>query len=68
MNPSMLLNDNDHPIMEKKDDTKPSHPNKTVPVCKLKQKSPFSMNAVGVDGMFIPILTHSRSGSVEIIV
>lgn len=32
MNPSMLLKDIDHPMMEKKADANPSHPNSTEPV------------------------------------
>lgn len=39
MNPSMLLNERDHPIIEKNDEINPNQPNKTVPVCKLKQKN-----------------------------
>lgn len=40
MKPSMLLNDIDHPMMEKNEETKPIHPNKTAPVCSPKQKNP----------------------------
>lgn len=40
INPSILLNDIDHPMIEKKDDANPSHPNKTAPVWRLKQKNP----------------------------
>lgn len=45
MNPSMLLNDIDQPMIEKKADTKPSHPNRTVPVWRLKQKKPSRVMA-----------------------
>lgn len=40
MNPSMLLNESDHPIIEKNEEIKPSQPSKTVPVCRLKQRNP----------------------------
>lgn len=48
MKPSTLLKDIDHPMMEKTAETKPSHPNRTEPVYKLKQKNPSSVIAEGI--------------------
>lgn len=48
MRPSMLLNDIDQPMMEKNADTKPSHPSRTEPVWRLKQKNPSSANRWGI--------------------
>lgn len=52
MNPSMLLNESDHPIIEKNDEINPSQPSKTVPVCKLKQRKLSSTKDDDDDGIF----------------
>lgn len=50
INPSILLNESDHPMIEKNDEMNPSHPNKTVPVWREKQRNPSRTN--DDDGIF----------------
>lgn len=52
INSSILLKESDHPMIEKNAEMKPSHPKRTVPVCKLKQKNPSSTNGDDDEGIF----------------
>jgi hypothetical protein len=57
----MLLNDMDHPMMEKKAEANPSHPKSTEPVCRLKQKNPSSVIECGIAFKFLSPLYNKQS-------